>query len=172
MRLLPLIAVTCFIGCNNSSTSADMGGPDLQAPMDFAVQGDLSAVAPFNMPGQIDCYNGPLCSTTSATPVCCDARVDGGFTDNCVASATACLAIDPKAKPFACGQAADCGAGMICCGSTGTSSSGKTFFKSTQCATMCASGDTQLCVTATECKTAGAHCLGQSITGRDVGLCK
>jgi hypothetical protein len=104
--------------------------------------------------------------------VCCDSKTDGGFADTCVPNAQACLAMDSQAKTFACGQAADCGTGMICCGTIGMSSSGKKFFSSTSCAASCATGDTQLCVAASECKTAGAHCVGQTITGRDVGLCQ
>jgi hypothetical protein len=149
-----------------------MGAADMQVAMDLTGGGDLTAVTPFNMPGQVFCYGGPLCSTTSASPVCCDSKTDGGFSESCVANAAACLAMDAQAKTFACGQKADCGGGMVCCGSIGMSSSGKKFFMSTSCAASCGTGQTQLCVTAAECSTSGAHCVGQTITGRDVGLCQ
>ena len=61
---------------------------------------------------------------------------------------------------------------MVCCGDLGTSKSGKKFFKDTVCAASCSSTQTQLCVTAKECKTSGAMCVGQAISGRDVGLCQ
>jgi hypothetical protein len=170
---LTVIAVACIAGCGDSGSSTDMGMADMQSGMDLsASSGDLLMVTPFNMPGSVFCYSGALCSTSSATPVCCDSKTDGGFADSCVANAAACLAMDSQAKTFACGQAADCGQGMVCCGAIGTSGSGKKFFTSTTCAASCGSGETQLCVSATECKTSGAHCVGQTITGRDVGLCQ
>ena len=173
--LLLLAATLSVVGCNDAATTNDMAvAADMHAASDLtaSASGDMTAVAPFNMPGSIFCYSGPVCSTTSASPVCCDSRTDGGFADTCVASAASCLAMDSQAKTFQCGQAADCGAGMICCGSVGTSSSGKPFLNSTSCAASCASGDKQLCVAASECKTSGASCVGQSITGRDIGLCQ
>lgn len=167
------------VGCGSNTTNGDMSGADMQsnASMDMAAGGgDAKMVTIYNMPGKIYCYSGTPCSTTSTTPVCCDSKTgpDASFIDSCTATAMACLAMDPKAKTFACGQAADCtGMGMICCGTTGTSKSGTAFLASTQCAaSACASGDTQLCVSDAECKTAGTHCVGQSITGRDIGLCK
>jgi hypothetical protein len=173
MRLLStLIAATCIIGCNDSGSATDMGMADLSVAMDLSASADMTMIAPFNMPGQVFCYSGPLCSTSSAKPVCCDSKTDGGFADSCVPNAGVCLAMDSQAKTFACGQAADCGSGMICCGSIGTSNSGKPFFNSTSCAASCATGQTQLCVTASECKASGTSCVGQTITGRDVGLCK
>jgi hypothetical protein len=175
MRLvLAFIAAAFVTGCGNSETATDQGVvADLQVSMDLsATSGDMTMVSPFNMPGKVFCYGGPLCSTTSATPICCDSKTDGGFSTSCVATAAACLATDAQAKTFRCGQAADCGGGMICCGTIGTSGSGKKFFTSTTCAASCASGDTQLCVTATECKASGVSCVGQAITGRDVGLCQ
>lgn len=172
--LLVFISLSCVIGCGNSDTSTDMAAPDLSASMDLTVSssGDMTLVTPYNMPGKVFCYSGPACMTSSATPVCCDSKGDGGFADTCVANAAACVAMDPQAKTFACGQAADCGTGMVCCGSTGTSSSGKTFFNSTTCAASCAAPLKQLCVTAGECKTSGASCVGQTITGRAVGICQ
>lgn len=134
-------------------------------------QPDIKTVTPFNMPGSVDCYSGPKCSTASATPICCDAKADGGFSDTCVASTGACMAIDPKAKVFACGQAADCGAGMVCCGDNGMASSGKPFIDNSVCAASCTGKTpTQLCVTAAECKT-GTTCVGQTVSGRDIGVC-
>ena len=158
-------------GCgNNSETPADLSSTahDMSAAVDMA-GGDMKPVTPFNMPGKVYCYNGPLCSTTSATPICCDEGTDGGFSDTCVANAAACSGTD--AKTFACGQAADCGAGMVCCGAVGTSSKGKMFIDSTTCATTCGTGLTQLCVTASECKT-GTSCVGADVSGRDIGLCQ
>ncbi|HEX8950668.1 MAG TPA: hypothetical protein VF945_02430 [Polyangia bacterium] len=138
-----------------------------------ASSGDMTMVTPFNMPGFVFCYSGPLCSTTSATPICCDIKnPDGGFNNSCVATAGACTAIDPQAKTFACGQAADCGAGMVCCGDIGTSNSGKKFFNSTTCAASCGSTLKQLCVTKAECTATGVSCVGQTITGRNVGICQ
>jgi hypothetical protein len=171
-----VFALLAVVGCGDTtSNTSDMPTPDMSVTThDMAMSGgsDMTMVVPFNMPGQVDCYNSPTCATASATPVCCDSKTDGGFTDNCVASAQACLATDPQAKTFACGQAADCGGGMICCGTIGTSGSGKQFFTSTQCAASCAAGDTQLCVADAECKAASTHCNGITISGRDVGLCK
>lgn len=173
MRLsLSLVIAVCLVGCGSSDDN--MGSVDMSASaMDLAGGGtaDLSMVTPFNMPGKVFCYDNLLCSTSSANPVCCDARADGGFSDTCVASVAACTASDPQATAYQCGQAADCGSGMVCCGTIGTSKSGKMFFQGTTCAASCGSGQTQLCVTAAECKT-GTSCVGQSITGRDVGLCK
>jgi len=54
---------------------------------------------------------------------------------------------------------------------TGMSSSGKEYLDGTSCAASCPSGQTQLCVTASECKT-GTSCVGADLTGRDVGLCQ
>jgi len=139
--------------------------------MDMTGSTDMKTVTPYNMPGKVDCYGTP-CTVASANPVCCDAPVDGGdFSDTCVASAQACLAMSSSAKTFACGQAADCTAGQICCGNIGMSSSGKSYFVSTMCAPSCPSGNTQLCVTANECKS-GTQCTGAYISGRDVGLCQ
>ena len=175
MRLsVSILALLCFAGCGNSDNGNDLGAPDMTATvMDLSASpGDMTMIAPFNMPGSIYCYTGPVCSTSSANKVCCDSKGDGGFSDSCVPSAGACLAMDSQAKTFECGQAADCNGGQICCGTIGTSSSGKPFFTSTQCAASCASGDKQLCVTATECKASGVSCVGQTITGRNVGLCQ
>ncbi len=174
MRLCLSLLALCTFGCSDTTTTpTDGAAPDLSAARDLAAGAqDMAMVMPFNMPGMIDCYNSTPCSTSSATPVCCDSKVDGGFADNCVASANACLAMDPSAKTFACGQAADCGAGMVCCGDIGTSGSGKPFFTDSVCAASCTSNQTQMCVSDGECKTAGTHCLGQTISGRDVGLCK
>lgn len=172
---LLLVAAACLVGCGDSNNANDMGTADLSASAgaDLSASADMTMVQPFNMPGSVFCYSGPLCSTTSAMPICCDSKnPDGGFADSCVATATACTAMDPKAKTFACGQAADCGSGQICCGSLGMSSTGKTFFNSTYCAASCTGTDKQLCVTATECKASGVSCVGQTITGRDVGLCQ
>ncbi len=169
--LVALAAVTCVVGCGNSGSTSDMG-IDMSASADLSASRDMTMVTPFNMPGQVYCYSGPLCGTTSATPVCCDSKTDGGFADSCVASAAACLAMDSQAKTFACGQAADCGSGMVCCGDIGTSMSGKKFFNSTTCAASCTGTQTQLCVTASECKASGVSCVGQTITGRNVGLCQ
>jgi hypothetical protein len=175
MRLsLGLIVVACLVGCGNSDNGNDLGAPDMSAVADLstAASGDMTVIAPFNMPGSVFCYTGPLCSTSSADKVCCDSKGDGGFSDSCVPSAQACLAMDAQAKTFECGQAADCTGNKLCCGTIGMSSGGKPFFTSTQCAASCATGDTQLCVTASECKTSGAKCVGQTITGRNVGLCQ
>ena len=128
MRLTVLaIVVACVAGCGgDSGTSTDLGAADLSASaVDLTTAADLSMVAPFNMPGKVFCYTGPMCSTTSANPVCCDSRGDGGFVDTCVASAAACTTMDAQAKAYACGQAADCGSGMVCCGVIGMSGSGK-----------------------------------------------
>lgn len=168
-----VLVMSCFAGCGGSNdTPADLSmSADLHVAADLSGgSGDLSAVAPFNMPGKVFCYNGPLCTTSGATPVCCDSKTDAGFADTCVANAAACTAMDSTAKTFACGQAADCGAGMVCCGTGGTSSGGKPFLDSTACAASCATGETQLCVTAAECKT-GTTCAGMDVTGRDVGYC-
>ena len=146
----------------------------MPSTMDLAGSGGAdfaSAVTPVNMPGMVDCY-GTNCSTSGADPVCCDSATDGGFADTCVASAAACLATDSSAKTFECGQAADCSGGKVCCGDIGKANSGKSYFKSTSCAASCTSTQTQLCVSASECKSSGAHCIGQSISGRDVGLCE
>ena len=171
-----LILMAAFLvgGCGDDTTS-NGGGADMHVAADMTSGGggaDMTAIAPFNMPGKVFCYSGPLCSTTSAMPVCCDSKGDAGFSDTCVANATACTAMDSGAKTFACGQAADCGSGMVCCGDIGTSNSGKKFFSDTVCAASCGSSQTQLCVTAAECKTSGATCVGQTITGRNVGLCQ
>jgi hypothetical protein len=168
-----LIFVVAVIGCGDNTT--DNGSNDMAVPVikDMAMAPDgMTPVTPFNMPGKVDCYQGLTCTVGSASPICCDAKVDGGtFTDTCVASSAACTASDPKATAYECGQAADCGAGKICCGDIGTSmTSGKKFFRSTSCQTACPGMQTQLCVTAGECKT-GTMCTGASISGRDVGLC-
>jgi hypothetical protein len=151
------------------SMASDLSG----AVQDLSMSGaDAKMVKPFNMPGTVDCYSGLTCSRASANPVCCDAPgADGGFSDTCVASSAACKAMSSKATPYECGQAADCGAGMVCCGDIGKSMSGKSFFNSTTCAASCTGTETQLCVTATECKT-GTMCVGAAIVGRDVGLCQ
>ncbi len=175
MRIITLgFFAMCLAGCGNSNeTPADLSSAhDMSAAVDMtAGGGDMTSVQPFNMAGKVFCYGGPLCSTSSATPVCCDGKVDGGFTDTCVASANACSTMDSSAHSYACGQAADCTPGQICCGATGTSGSGKMFLDGTTCATSCPAGQTQLCVTASECKT-GTSCKGADITGRDVGLCQ
>jgi hypothetical protein len=173
MRLITLgMMAACFAGCgNNNETPADLStGADMSAAVDMVAGGDM-AVTPFNMPGKVYCYDAPLCTTPGATSVCCDARVDGGFTDSCVASAQACTNIDPSAHAYACGQAADCPGGQICCGATSTSGTGKMSLAGSTCMASCPAGQTQLCVTASECKT-GTHCTGADITGRDVGLCQ
>lgn len=173
MRTTLLLALL-FVsgGCGESDNGKDGGAGDMHVAMDLAAGGgDMTVITPFNMPGKVFCYSGPLCS--SPTQVCCDSKgADGGFSDTCVASAADCLATDPQAKTFACGQAADCGSGMVCCGSFGTSKTGKKFFESTVCAASCASSETQLCVTTSECKASGTSCVGQDITGRNVGLCQ
>ena len=134
---------------------------------------DAHPVVPFNMPGMVYCYGTLTCSTTSATPLCCDAEgSDGGFSDTCVADVPTCTATDATAKTFQCGQAADCGAGMVCCGSLGTATSGSSFFNSTTCAASCPAGDTQLCVADGECQTSGTTCMAKDISGRAVGLCQ
>ena len=168
-----LLAALFVAGCGDDTTS-NGGNADMSAAVDMTSGGggDMTAITPFNMPGSVYCYGGPLCSTSSAMPICCDAKGDGGFTDSCVATATACTAMAPQASTFACGQAADCGSGMVCCGDIGTSKSGKKFFNDTVCASSCSASQTQLCVTATECKTSGAMCVGQTISGRNVGLCQ
>jgi hypothetical protein len=172
MRLsLAIVFATGLACCGNSEEGADSGAMDLSVPMDMSASSDMPMVVPFNMPGSIDCY-GSTCSTSSASPVCCDSSVDGGFTDTCVASSSACLAMDPQAKAFQCGQAADCSGGQVCCGNLGTSNSGKSYFVATACAASCSSGQTQLCVSTGECKAAGVQCVGATISGRDVGLCK
>jgi hypothetical protein len=168
-----MILAACFVGCGDSGNTNDMGGADLSASAaDLTSGGDMTKIVPFNMPGSIYCYSGPLCSTSSANKVCCDSKTDGGFSDACVPTAAQCLAMDSMAKTFECGQAADCASGQICCGDITTSSSGKKGFKSTSCATSCTSTQTQLCVTAAECKASGVSCVGADITGRDVGLCQ
>ena len=174
MRATLLLMAACLVGgCGGNNNSSDGGGgADMHVATDMTAGGDMTAVTPFNMPGKVFCYSGPLCSTSSAMPICCDSKGDGGFSDTCVATAAACVAMDAQAKTFACGQAADCGTGMVCCGDIGTSNSGKKFFSSTVCAASCTSTETQLCVTASECKTSGASCVGQTITGRNVGLCQ
>jgi len=167
MRLsLALVVAACIAGCGTSDNGSDMGG-DLAVSMDMTAGVDMTMVKPFNMAGSVYCYGTLLCATSSPSmKVCCDNRADGGFSDTCVANANAC----PGGKTFACGQAADCPASQVCCGDIGTSSSGKKFFNDTVCAASCGSSQTQLCVTAAECKS-GTTCVGQSITGRDVGLC-
>jgi hypothetical protein len=146
-----------------------MQQPDMNAAADMAVTGtDMKVIAPFNMPGEVDCY-GITCSTTGADPICCDSQVDGGFTDTCVASAGACTG--SSAKTFACGQKADCSGGQVCCGDIGKATSGKQYFKSTTCAASCASPETQLCVNGSECLS-GGNCVGADISGRNVGLCQ
>lgn len=177
MRRFPLLLIlaACFTGCGDSgSTSAPV---DLSAAAaDLATGGgpavDMRTVTPYNMPGKVFCYGSLTCSTTSASPVCCDTRADGGFSDACVATVSACTAMDPQARAYQCGQAADCGTGMVCCGTTGMSGSGKQFLSATTCAASCTGTQTQLCVTATECKTSGASCVGEAISGRDIGVCK
>lgn len=174
MRLIMTLFIVAASGCGDSGSASDLGPADLHVSvMDLsASSADMTMIAPFNMPGKVFCYTGPLCSTTSASPVCCDSKTDGGFADTCVANAAACLAMDSQAKSFQCGQAADCGAGMVCCGDIGMATSGKPFFTSTTCAASCPSGQTQLCVAASECKASGVSCVGQTITGRNIGLCQ
>ena len=126
----------------------------------------MTAIQPYNMPGKIFCYGSLTCS--SPMQVCCDLRVsaDGGssFMTSCAANAAAC---PTGAATYECGQAADCGSGQVCCGTQGTSGKG---LKSTQCAASCGTGQIQLCVTKTECKT-GTMCVGADLSGRDVGVC-
>ena len=174
MRLLMPLFIVVASGCGDSGSANDLAPADLQVSMDLSASSsaDMTMVAPFNMPGKVFCYSGPTCSTTSANPICCDSKTDGGFADTCVANAGACLAMDSQAKTFQCGQSADCGAAMVCCGNIGMTTSGKPFFTSTACAASCPTGQTQLCVTATECKATGVACVGQTITGRAVGLCQ
>lgn len=166
--------VFALAACGGGSTHSDMSmksvdlsmGPDLSAS-----QPDMTKpVTPYNMPGMVFCYDAPACSTSSAMAVCCDAAgADGGFSDTCVANANACAGTG--SRTYACGQAADCTTGQVCCGTTKTSSSGKLELTGTNCAASCATGQTQLCVTAGECSTSGATCAGQDASGRDVGLC-
>ena len=176
MRPLLFIALTCVaVGCGDSNGSSDQGVADLSmssADLSASVP-DMMTVMPYNMPGKVFCYTGPACTTPGAASVCCDSKgADGGFTDSCVASAAVCTNSDPMAKTFECGQAADCGGSKVCCGNITTLSSGKKSFSSTVCAASCTSTQTQLCVTAAECTASGAKCVGQSITGRAVGLCQ
>ncbi|MCU1280358.1 MAG: hypothetical protein JWM53_3904 [bacterium] len=170
-----LVFAICVVGCGDSgSTTAPVdlsaAAPDLATGGGTAA--DMKMVTPYNMPGKVFCYGSLTCSTTSASPVCCDTRADGGFSDACVATVAGCAAMDPQARAYQCGQAADCGSGMVCCGTTGMSGSGKPFLSATTCAASCTSAQAQLCVTAAECKTAGASCAGQTLSGRDVGVCK
>jgi hypothetical protein len=171
MRPLLFIALTCVVGCGDSNSSSDQGVADLSVPgadLPAAVP-DMTTVMPYNMPGKVFCYSGPACTTPGSTS---DSRTDGGFADTCVASAGACLAMDSTAKTFECGQAADCGGTKVCCGDITTSNSGKKVFNSTSCAASCTGTQVQLCVTAGECKASGVSCVGQTITGRAVGLCQ
>ena len=176
MRPLLFIALACgIVGCgdNNNSSSDMSASADLSASGgDLSGAPDMTTIMPFNMPGTIFCYDTNCMTSTPSMSVCCDSRVDGGFNDSCVASSAACLAMDSTAKVFECGQAADCGSGKICCGDIGTSSKGKQFFNSTTCATSCTGTQIQLCVTASECTSSTAKCVGQVITGRAVGLCQ
>jgi hypothetical protein len=175
MRPLLFIALTCIVGCGDSNSSNDQSVADLSmsAGADLSASApDMTVIMPYNMPGKVFCYSGPACVTPGATSVCCDSRTDGGFADTCVASTAACLAMDSTAKVFECGQAADCAGNKVCCGDIGTSTSGKKFFNSTSCAASCTGTQTQLCVTAAECKASGVSCVGQSITGRAIGLCQ
>lgn len=176
MRPLLFIALACgIVGCGDNNSSSDMSAAaDLSAGGgDLSGAPDMTAIMPFNMPGTIFCYDTNCMTSNASMKVCCDSKnPDGGFVDSCVASAGACTATDPMAKTFECGQAADCGTGKVCCGSIGMSSSGKKFFNSTTCAASCTSMQTQLCVTASECTSSTAKCVGQVITGRAVGLCQ
>jgi hypothetical protein len=161
------LTTLCFVACGSSSSpTGDSGGPsDMSASAMDA--GDMKVVTPYNKPGKVDCYQGLTCSTPGSTPICCDSAVDGGFTDTCVASGGC-----SGGTAYQCGQAADCTTGLICCGDIGTSKSGKSYFRGTSCAATCPSGNTQLCVTASECKASGVQCVGTTISGRDVGLCQ
>ena len=186
------VAAACLFACSSSSTTASYtdagtapvdaaGGMDSAMPPADAAGGMDAAppVMPFNMAGSVFCYGSLTCSTMSAAPVCCDAKVsvDGGtatFTDTCVASAAACAAMSTMATSYQCGQSADCASAMVCCGALGMSSSGKAFFTSTTCAATCPSSATsaQLCASNSDCTTSGQTCVGKAISGRDVGLCQ
>lgn len=175
MRPLLFIALACgVVGCGDNNNSSDQGVADLSmSGGDLSASADMTMVMPFNMPGTIFCYDTNCMTSNASMKVCCDAKnPDGGFVDSCVASAATCTATNPMAATFECGQAADCGGGKICCGDIGMSASGKKFFKSTTCSATCTSMQSQLCVTAAECTTSGAKCVGQTITGRNVGLCQ
>jgi hypothetical protein len=182
MRLSTLFSGTvfsalAFLGCGGGSGQTTH---DLAMKSDLAVvagdmsatAADMKAVTPYNMVGSVFCYASTACSTTSANPICCDAEGDGGFTDTCVASAAACTASDSAAHAYQCGQAADCGSGMVCCGTITTSGTSSSHLYATTCAASCGSGETQLCVTSSECTTSGTTCVGKDITGRDVGVCQ
>lgn len=162
-----------LVACGGGSTKTSL--PDFTTgPQDLSASPSpdlaMAPVTPYNDPGNVFCYGTLTCSTTGAAPVCCDEKGDGGsYTDTCVANAAACSGMD--STTYACGQAADCGTGMVCCGTIGTSSSGKPYFSGTTCEASCGSGETQLCVTAGEC-TSGTSCTGQEISGRKVGLCQ
>jgi hypothetical protein len=158
------------MGCGAGSTNPDLQAPGNDLAMSAVV--DMAEHPIFNMPGKVYCYDIPACSTSSATPLCCDIKdADAGFAPQCVASAAACAAIAPKAATYACGQAADCPTGQVCCGDinmTGT----KSYVNKTVCAASCASPTgTQLCVTGSECKTSGSTCQHVYGSGRDVGIC-
>jgi hypothetical protein len=163
--------------CGGSSNKPlDMTSGDQSVPPDQSVAAvDMTKiVTPYNMPGSVYCYSSTACTTPGGSSVCCDAAGDGGFTDTCVATIAACTTGDPSAHAYQCGQAADCGSGMVCCGTVATSASGSMHFSGTgtTCAASCAAGDTQLCVSNTECATSGTTCVGKEVSGRDVGLCQ
>jgi hypothetical protein len=164
-----------LLGCGGSSLSKNdfSALADLSAARDLsASQPDMKTITPYNMPGMVYCYDSTPCSTSSASPVCCDAPADGGFADTCVASEAACTTASSEAHAYQCGQAADCGAGRVCCGAITVSSSGASHFTGTSCAASCGTGQTQLCVAASDCTISDTSCMGKSVSGRDVGLCQ
>jgi hypothetical protein len=178
MRLtMILVGALVAVGCGNNNNPDGGAGVDMSMAVDMSGSssgGDMAGgTKPDNTPGMIFCY-GATCMTSSAAPVCCSSKgapgSDGGFLDTCVATSADCVG-GTQDTPYECGQAADCKSG-ICCGSIGMTTKGTPFFNSTKCEASCASGETQLCVTATECKTSGAMCAGQKISGRNIGLCK
>lgn len=117
-------------------------------------------------PGHIFCFSTPACS--GATPVCCDASADGGFTDTCVANLAACAA---PAHAFVCEETADCMGGQVCCTHVGMSSRGTPFIDATTCAASCTGATTQqLCKADSGCPS-GMHCMAQRISGRNIGIC-
>jgi hypothetical protein len=178
--LLVLTAASCGSDTVTPIDAAPVVVPDAPlivadaptTPTADAMRVDAHPVMPFNMPGMVYCYGMLTCSTTSAMPVCCDSPDgDGGFGDTCTADIASCTAMGTMARAFQCGQAADCGAGMQCCGQLGMSSGGNPFFNGTTCSATCAATDTQLCIADGDC-TGGLHCMAKRISGRNVGLCQ
>jgi hypothetical protein len=147
----------------DTGSGGDVTITDNAPPRDVATD----AIILVSNNGIINCYGASSCDTTASPPLgCCDERVDGGYIDQCVSTASMCTG--SQAKFIQCTDPSDCANG-ICCGSFGTSSSGRPFFNGSVCAQSCTAPQLQLCIASGDCVT--GSCVPATISGLALGRC-